>query len=353
MVHTRPMTVPRFDPIGTERLLIRPMVRDDVDALHRRRDDPAPAEFQNWTLPYPRERAQQLVDEMVAFDGVPPADGWFQVAVDDLDGSPLGDVAIGFSFDGRIAEIGYTVDSSANGRGIATEAAGAIVTWLFDVVGVSRVSAMMHPENLASVRVAENVGMVFEGHTRNSYWVGDVNSDDWIFGVTPESRRAWTGRPTSAPSEVDLVEVTTENLADVERLATHRSQERLVATVAQSFADALVPGGGDGESLEPWYRAIVADGVVTGFVTGRDPTSDRPDAHLTRLLVDRLHQRRGIGGRALDLVVDRARSRGAPAIDVSWVPGPGSPAPLYLGRGFEPTGEVRNGETYGRLGLDA
>ena len=33
----------------------------------------------------------------------------------------------------------------------------------------------------------------------------------------------------------------------------------------------------------------------------------------------------------------------------SWVPGDGSPEGFYLGFGFEPTGEIEDGELVGRL----
>ena len=36
---------------------------------------------------------------------------------------------------------------------------------------------------------------------------------------------------------------------------------------------------------------------------------------------------------------------------VSWVPGIGSPEPMYLAAGFEPTGVVEHGEVEGRLDL--
>jgi GNAT superfamily N-acetyltransferase len=169
--------------------------------------------------------------------------------------------------------------------------------------------------------------------------------------MTPDDRRAWTDRSRTRPVHVELVEVTHQSLTEVERLATHRSQRRFVATVAQSLADALIPEEHDGETAVPWYRAIVADGVITGFVMTTEPTRVGPTPYLWRLLVDRLHQRRGIGGMAVDLVIDRVRSLGAPAIEVSWVDGAGSPAPLYLGRGFVPTGDIDDGEIVARLDL--
>ncbi len=349
--------VPRFEAIETERLVLRNVCADDVDALWQRRNDEATASFQAWDVPYPRERAEELVMSIVALDGTPPGDGWFQIAVDDrASGDAVGDLALHLTFDGRCAEIGYTFAPAGRGRGWATEAAAALAEWCFESVGVSRMSAQLHPENRASARVAERIGMVFEGHTRNSYWLDRndgtaENSDDWLYGMTRDEWDAWRRRPQVAPTEVRLVEITHENVRTVLDLATHRSQRRFASTTAESIADAFAPEPYEGAPADPWPRAVEADGELVGFTMVARPTATMPEAYLWRLLVDRLHQGRGIGRRVVELVIDQVGRWGAPALETSWVPGPGSPEPLYRSMGFEPTGEVEDGEIVGRLEL--
>ncbi|MFN3257173.1 MAG: GNAT family N-acetyltransferase [Ilumatobacter sp.] len=343
--------MPAFETITTERLVIRPTTFADAEALWERRNDPEAARYQNWTLPFPRERADAMCRAAESVDG-PENDTWWMAAVcDRATGDVIGDLALQLTFDERSAEIGYTFARRVWGRGSATEAADALVGWLFDSVGVSRVHAQTHPENLASVVVLERIGLRFEGHTRNSYWVGDEMSDDWIFGMTAHDRSVWTSRPRTPPARVELVEITSQISREVERLETHKSQERLVAPMSGSFADALFPGQHHGAQVVPWLRAVVADDAVVGFVmvARTDDTHHAP--YLWRLLIDRLHQRRGIGSRVLDLVAEQARAWGADRVEVSWVPGPGSPAPLYLRHGFVPTGEVEDGEVVASLAV--
>ncbi|HRE01785.1 MAG TPA: GNAT family N-acetyltransferase, partial [Ilumatobacteraceae bacterium] len=74
------------------------------------------------------------------------------------------------------------------------------------------------------------------------------------------------------------------------------------------------------------------------------PTATQDDPYLWRLLVDRLHQRRGIGTAVLDLLVAMCRERGDSTLLVSWAPGRGSPEPMYLAYGFVPTGEIEGDE---------
>ena len=59
-------------------------------------------------------------------------------------------------------EIGYRLGCAYWGRGYATEAAKAVRDYAFYSMGLSRLIAMVDPENVASIRVAEKLGMRYE-----------------------------------------------------------------------------------------------------------------------------------------------------------------------------------------------
>lgn len=342
-----------FEPIETARLRLRRPVASDLGALVARRNDPEVARYQDWTLPWPEERARLVLAELSAIPE-PVVDDWWMLTVETLDtGRLIGDMALKLSWGGRAAEIGYTFARDAWGHGYAHEAAAALVERLFSNPALTRISATMHPDNLRSARVVERVGFLHEGHTRLSWWVGDDNTDDWLYGLTRADHEAWLARPTGAPDDVALAEITWDMVRPVVKLATHKSQAHMVSPNSVSLAEALIPEPYGGKPVTPWYRAIMADGELAGFVmldTAAE-SGDRP--YLWRLMVDRRHQRRGIGRRVLDLVVAQVREWGHRELEVSWVPGVGSPAPLYLDYGFEPTGEIIDGEIEARLVLDA
>lgn len=340
-----------FESLRTDRLLLRPMRVGDAVPLAARRSDPDVARYQNWTAPYPIERARTMVADIVAMDG--PADGawWMLTVADPADTVVFGDLVVHLTWHGRTAEIGYSLDRDAWGLGYAVEAVNALVHYVFEDLGVTRVEAMLHPDNLASAMVLERAGMRFEGHTRSSFWVDDENSDDWLYGMVRADWDAWNARPRHRPSSVELVEVTTDNLSATMLLSTHKSQERLVAPVSQSLGEALVPPVENGVTVDPWYRAVVADGNLVGFVMLARSQPGAEEPWLWRLLIDRMHQRRGIGSRIIDLVAEQCRSWGDATLLTSWVPGKGSPEPMYLARGFVPTGEIDDGEVVARLAL--
>jgi len=337
-----------FATITTEHLRIRSFAEEDADDFHARRDDPEVARYQNWVTPYPREETDQIVADLVAMDGPELGEWWMAIVEDRHSGLVYGDLALHLSDDGHTAEVGYTFDSRHWGNGYAVESLDGLLAYLFDELDVTRVFGMLHPDNPASAMVLERTGFRFEGHTRRSFWLDDEVSDDWIYGMVREDWEAWRNRKRTPPDEVRLVEVSVENIEQVAGLETHKTQERFVARMDRSFADALFPGIVGGSPVVPWMRAVEADGELVGFVMLVPRTEHHPEPYLWRLLIDRMHQRRGIGGRALGLVEAACLAMGGTTLILNWGEGRGSPRPFYEARGFVATGRIVDGETEGR-----
>jgi ribosomal-protein-alanine N-acetyltransferase len=58
--------------------------------------------------------------------------------------------------------VAYTIAEAYQGQGLGTEAAQAILQYGFEKLKLSRLICMIDPENKASQRVAERIGMSFE-----------------------------------------------------------------------------------------------------------------------------------------------------------------------------------------------
>lgn len=340
-----------FAPLHTERLVIRTPRSEDVESLWAWRNAPEVAQLQAWTLPFPVAKARENIDVAIESGG-PTNDVWWTAIIDErTTGEAVGELVVHLTNEERTAEVGYSLDPAHWGRGLAVEALEALVAHLFAAHPLTRVCGTLHPDNRASAMVLERCGMLFEGHTRLSYWLDGANSDDWIYGMTRAEWTAWRDRPRRAPADVRLVPITRDNAYAVRALRTHHSQRAFVAPVVDSFADALVPDMENGVPVVPWLRAIEGDGVPVGFLMVALQTQAHPEPYLWRLLVDRMHQRRGIASRALDLLIAEQRTAGATSLLVSWHEGKGSPAPFYLARRFVPTGRIVDGETEARLML--
>jgi ribosomal-protein-alanine N-acetyltransferase len=67
------------------------------------------------------------------------------------------------------AELGYWIGIPFWGHGFATEAAGEVVAFGFDMVRLNRIHAHHFAENIASKRVLEKIGMRHEGTSRQGF----------------------------------------------------------------------------------------------------------------------------------------------------------------------------------------
>lgn len=146
--------------LETERLILRPHIADDAEALQAFLGDPSAMEF------YPAVLDRQGVEDWIRRNQERYARNgfgrWALVlkSTGEVGGScgcVLQDV------EGRNEiEVGYNVRRDLWGRGYATEAAGACMEYAFQNLHTNRVISMIRPPNVRSRRVAEKNGMVCE-----------------------------------------------------------------------------------------------------------------------------------------------------------------------------------------------
>lgn len=335
-------------PIATRRLTIRMMRVADAAVHAAYRSEPEVARYQSWDVPYSIDAAVANFSAQDGRDDV-AAGEWTTMAIE-LDGAVIGDVAVELDADGAVARLGYTLTSAHHGHGYATEAAAAVVAALFDG-SVHRVHAELDPEHAASMRVLEAIGMTFDYITKSSYLSRGEWVDNMHYSMTVDEYAAWLARPRAAPNDVRLAVITPDDAYLWGRLATHHSQQRFVSPMHLSFRDALFPDVIDGAPLVPWMRGIMADDERVGFMMTAEVTPQHAKPYLWRLLIDRMHQRRGIGGRALALLIERLRAEGHAQLTTSWGIGRGTPEPFYRELGFVPTCEMDGEEVVGALDL--
>ena len=118
------------------------------------------------------------------------ADGHPLFAIVDRDDRLLGEVGLNVNARHVSAEGHYWVTASERRRGVARRALGLVADWGFSN-GIQRLFLVIHPENLASNRLAETMGFTREGVLRSYEPVKNQRPDLVSWSLLPDDPRPW------------------------------------------------------------------------------------------------------------------------------------------------------------------
>lgn len=141
--------------LATDRLVLRPLTGDDAAALHPALSDPD-------TLRHWHQPPSTSLEESQAFLRS-TGDGYFAITPRDGDNTAIGFVGFGAVQANRQSSFGYLLHKQHWGRGIATEAARAVLDHGFSRRGIPAAELWIYDGNIASRRVAEKLGGVHRG----------------------------------------------------------------------------------------------------------------------------------------------------------------------------------------------
>lgn len=156
--------------ISTPRLLLREFVADDLDAILHYESDPIVVQYVCYG-PSTRSECerelkfhieQQLADTRTFYHlalelrKTQTMIGWCGIKI--------------VNPQSQEGELGYALNRSYWGQGYMAEAAKALVTFGFRDLHLHRIVGTCHPDNLASIRILEKVGMQYEGCLRQNRW---------------------------------------------------------------------------------------------------------------------------------------------------------------------------------------
>ncbi len=165
------------------RLRIREWRRSDFPAAHEYAADPEVVRYLDWgpntetdtrafigeTMRTRRQRPRTRFDLAVAVRSTDRVIGGARFWIE--------------STQHREGSIGYTLARAAWGQGYATEVAAGLVRFGFEAHGLHRIYAIVEPENIASARVLEKVGMRREGHLRDHRYAKGRWRDSLLYAI--------------------------------------------------------------------------------------------------------------------------------------------------------------------------
>ncbi|WBB76590.1 GNAT family protein [Micromonospora sp. WMMD1128] len=180
-------------PLNTPRLLLRPVTVDDLDDVHAWQRRPDVVRWMRDAEPRTRARSLASVAAMAGEDAL-RAEGDCLTLGAVAGGRVVGAVELVWrSAADRTAELGWVFHPDHGGRGLATEAAGALLDWGFGVFGLHRVVARCHAGNEPSARLATRLGMRREARHVRSYRFRGGWADQLVFAVLADE---WRSRPS-------------------------------------------------------------------------------------------------------------------------------------------------------------
>ena len=159
--------------LETPRLILRHLVLDDLDALFALYSDPEIRKYFPDGVKSHEDTREELEWYLNGHPEHPKIGLWATVHKET--GKFIGRCGLlPWEIDSRLEiEVAYLLDKKFWHQGLATEAATGILAYAFDTLNLLRIICLMHPDNIASQRVAQRIGMILEGS------VDDIAADNF------------------------------------------------------------------------------------------------------------------------------------------------------------------------------
>ena len=182
---------PRATVIETARLTLRSFNADDFDDLYAYQSRPDVARYLTWEA---RDRAQarQALAEQCGETTLTAEGNWLTFAVVWREvNRVVGEVGLKWlSREYRQGETGFVFNPDYHGRGLATEAAEAMLALGFDSLGWHRIIGSCDARNHASARLMERIGMRREAHFMHSEFIKGEWVDELVFAILDQEWQA-------------------------------------------------------------------------------------------------------------------------------------------------------------------
>lgn len=168
--------------LTTPRLRLRALQYNDAQALYAYASDEAVTRYTlfdtHTTIDDARAFISQVQEDYV--NGLSGVWGFELVETGELVGTGgFGNV----NEKHRHSEIGYSLARCHWNKGLGTEAVRELIRFGFDELRLLRIEARCHPDNIASIRLLENVGMTYEGRLKRAYIIRGTVTDALVFGM--------------------------------------------------------------------------------------------------------------------------------------------------------------------------
>jgi len=172
------------DIITSKRLLVRPITTNDADAIHEYTGDKS-ITMMTYIPKETKADTEDFVSYAVAeWNKSFPGDREYVIV---YEGIIVGGINLERRHSANAYEIGWIVRKDYRCKGIATEAATALIEYAFNTLSASKVMSHCDSANSASERVMQKLGMTLTDNTKTRFYPKTgITSGELQYEITRE-----------------------------------------------------------------------------------------------------------------------------------------------------------------------
>ncbi|GIO24491.1 GNAT family N-acetyltransferase [Oceanobacillus sp. J11TS1] len=170
-----------FPVLETERLLLREMKKEDLQDVYDYASDPELTTFLTWETHTTRGDTEEFIAFLLDLYKKGTKGAW--AIVWKKKNRVIGTIDLQWNQKHYSAELAYAISRDYWRKGIGAEAGRAVLRFGFEKMKLERVYARCHPDNIASYKLMEKLGMTYEGTLRKSMCRKGKQEDLKIYSI--------------------------------------------------------------------------------------------------------------------------------------------------------------------------
>ncbi len=171
--------------LETDRLILRPMTDEDAYHLFELNSDPQVTRYTGDPADPTPSASLRVIHERIRPQFQQYKMGRFATTL--KDGTFLGWCGLRYFPQNKEVDLGYRFHRRYWGQGYATEASAAALNYGFETLGLQKIIAKAMPENTASLKVMQKLGMTFRGLKKDPCEPHTLI----VYDITLEEYRRW------------------------------------------------------------------------------------------------------------------------------------------------------------------
>lgn len=171
-----------FPEMETERLILRNLVKEDVQDVLNFRGDPETMLYIPRPVAQNLEDAAMVIDMMTGFTANNEKINW--AVIEKSSQKLIGTFGyVRFQYESYRGEVGYILNKNYHGMGYAQEALVPILKYGFGKMGLHSIEAVIRAENTASMKLVEKFGFTKDAYFKDYIYHNDQYWDAVVYSL--------------------------------------------------------------------------------------------------------------------------------------------------------------------------